>query len=181
MLDHDAISVPCPCGAQLFFRHRACPSCGAPVSPALREALEARLESSHAEYREARDDVRRASTLLLVLGLLHLAMAGLLWLIASSYDRAGVVANGLIGVALLGCQRAARRAPVAATAAGLSTFVLVRLALFLLAPAEILLSFLSLVGILTTMAKIAVLFVLARGVLSALRFRRIEAQLSVGG
>jgi hypothetical protein len=54
-----------------------CPSCGKVVPLPLREALEARLEASDADFREAKAKIRSAATTLLVLALLH-AGAGLL-------------------------------------------------------------------------------------------------------
>jgi hypothetical protein len=82
--------------------------------------------------------------------------------------------NGVIGMALLGCYYAARRAPTAAMTAALAIWALARLALFLIAPAEILLSFLSAVGIGILLAKVAVFIILIQGVLATRRLRTIR-------
>jgi hypothetical protein len=186
------ITVPCPCGAPLSLGHTACPSCRTPISPALRDALDARLESAHADYREARQAVSRAAILLLVLGILHLLAVPVLALLASSAAPSpgpGVDApvalllasNGAVGLALLACWRAAKRAPLTAMTVALGTWFVVRLALVLLAPAAVLLSFASAGGILTLLAKAAVFLVLGRGFLGARRLRSIQESLARGG
>jgi hypothetical protein len=58
--------------------------------------------------------------------------------------------------------------------AALAIWALARLALFLVAPAEILLSFLSAVGIGTLLAKVAVFIVLIQGVRAARQLRLIR-------
>jgi hypothetical protein len=162
LLASDTVSVPCSCGGKLYPRHDACPSCGAPVSPEARTALEARLEGTHPNYREAKTQVRRSATLLLVLGLLHLAFGFF------SYD------NALVGLALLGCWHMAMRAPLAAMTTGLAIWTLVNLSLFLIHPASFVLSFLSpaLLGIL--FGKLAVCLLLVRATWVARRLRLIE-------
>jgi hypothetical protein len=191
MPDLRDISVPCPCGAELLLGHAACPSCRAAIPPELKEALEQRLEGSYAEYREAKREVARASILLLVFGLLHLVVGlpGSL-LAAGSVQASGgdvllgqlsLVADGAIGVAFLACWHAARRAPVAATTAALAIWTVVRLALFLVAPAELLLSFLSAGGIAILIGKVAVFVLLARAVLAARRLRALQEGIARGG
>jgi hypothetical protein len=182
MLDPETVSVPCRCGENLLLRHAVCPSCRTAVPITLREALEERLASSHAEYGEARREVRRASIAALVLGLLHVAACAFVLLLTA---RSGalreaddevlvallpIVAKGAMGIVLLGCYRAARRAPFAAMTTALAIWT----AHFLVAPGEILLSFVSAAGVLSLMARVAALVVLIRGALAAWRLRRIR-------
>ena len=186
MPDMSFISVPCRCGATLLLGYAACPSCQTKVSPELREALDTRLESAHSEYREAKRELDHASAILLVLGLLHVVVGALVLFLAGGFDSTSAtgeaargalvspVANGVIGVALFGCYYAARRAPTAAMTAALATWALARLVLCLVAPAEILLSFLSAMGIGILLAKVAVFIVLVQGVQAGRRLRLIR-------
>jgi hypothetical protein len=162
MLASDAVSVPCSCAGKIFPRHEACPSCGAAISPEVRAALEERLAGTYPNYREAKQDVGRAATVLLVAGLLHLPLG------FGSYE------HFLVGLALIGCWRMAKRAPLAAMTTGLTIWVLSNLSLFLIRPSAPLLSFLSPVLIVILLVKATVFLVLVRVVWCARRLRLIE-------
>jgi hypothetical protein len=186
--DSPAVSVPCPCGAAIRLQRATCPSCGAPVSPELREALEVRFEASHAEYREAKEQVRRSSAVLLVLALLHLGFGVLMFLVARSGELVpptpeeasaslfSLVGDGIVGGALLACYLVARRAPAAGLSAALAVWLGVRLVSFAVAPASLLLSFLSATGIAALLGKVVVVVLLARGLMAARTLRRIQVQ-----
>jgi hypothetical protein len=182
------VSVPCPCGATLLLHHTTCPSCKTPVSPELREALEERLESSHPDYREAKERVRRTAMALLVLAILHAVIGLFLYAVSTRSDLVPahrlesqgevftLAANLAVGAVFFACYRAAARAPLAALSAALAFWVAVRLAIIVSAPAELLLSFTSFSGITTLFVRIVVLVALARGVLGALRLRALVAE-----
>src|ERR1019366_4549650 len=106
---------------------------GKVVSLPLREGLEARLEASDEDFREAKAKIRSAATTLLVLSLLH-AGAGLLrFLVETSSgfqdaaDRGRAIVNLIaylaMGAVLFGCYALCARAPVRATAVGLGTWL----------------------------------------------------------
>jgi hypothetical protein len=111
----DLVSVPCTCGADVGPLDARCRACKAPVSQELREAIEAALESAHAEYREARQAVRSSATVLLVVALLHLGFGVLSYVVnggdgftslteeESRHRLGALVEHALIGSALLGC------------------------------------------------------------------------------
>jgi hypothetical protein len=117
---------------------------------------------------------------------LHVVVGALVLFLAGAFDSTSAtgeaargalvspVANGVIGVALLGCYYAVRRAPIAAMMAALAIWALARLVLFIVAPAEILLSFLSATGIGILLAKVAVFIILIQGVLATRRLRTIR-------
>jgi hypothetical protein len=71
------------------------------------------------------------------------------------------------------CWHAAKRAPVAVTTAALAIWTVVRLTLILVAPADLLLSFLSAGGIAILIGKVAVFVLLARAVPAARRLRAL--------
>ncbi len=130
-----SISVPCQkCENAVRYGERQCASCGATLSRELRDALEARLEASHLEFRELQEHARSAATILLVVGLLHLLVGAFLFSINYRADLTGsrdvahgvahLVVNGSIGVVMLGAWKAARHAPAAAITLGLAVWVL---------------------------------------------------------
>jgi hypothetical protein len=173
MLAPDAVSVPCSCGAKLFPRHAACPACGTVVAPATRAALEARLEGTHPEYRDTKRTVRRVANALLVVGLLHVVAGVGLGMAGSGFDE-----NVLIGLALAGCWRMAKRAPIAAMTAGLAIWVLLHVSALLLAPRDLLLAFTSASGVILLFEKLAVFAALIGAARAARRLRLIEQGLA---
>jgi hypothetical protein len=172
------ISVPCSsCASPIGFPGLVCPSCGKVVPLPLREALEARLEASDEDFREAKAKIRSAATTLLVLALLH-AGAGLLrFLVETSMgfqdaaEKAMAAANLIaylgMGTVLFACYAWCARSPVRATAVGLGTWLTLQVAATIASPLSALPIGLS--GFLVAFVRFAVLLLLVRGLVAALR------------
>jgi len=187
MLD---VNVPCgSCSAPIRFRDRVCPACGARVSPDLRSALEARLEASSADFRELKEHVGSASLVLLIVGLLHLGIGALIFIVERRADMvpaehgadealASLIGSCTIGVAMLACYGGSRRAPVAAMTAALVIWIGVNVVAWIESPQSFLYAFLSLAGVASLFAKLVVLILLLRGLRSAYRVRSLERRLA---
>jgi hypothetical protein len=184
------VSIPCSCGAEIGPLDERCRGCGAPVSAETREALDASLEASHSEYREARQQARRSATAILVIGLLYLAFGLLAHAMSSGGEIAltreettlriaALVENVVIGGALLGCYLATKRAPRAAFLAALGVWTGARLLAFAMNPAAVLLTFLSASGVMGLLGKIVAFALLIRGVAAAFRLTKIRAEAAV--
>jgi hypothetical protein len=163
-----------------------CPSCGKVVPLPLREALEARLEASDEDFREARAKVRSAATTLLVLALLH-AGAGLLRFLverSSGFQDAtekvravaSLIAYLAMGAVLFGCYAWCARAPIRATAVGLGTWLTLQVAATIASPLSALPIGLS--GFLVAFVRFAVLLLLVRGLVAALRGRSVMCRMA---
>jgi hypothetical protein len=172
------VTVPCPsCAAPVGFPGRVCPSCRADVPRALRDALEARLESADEDFRDGRSNVRTASTILLLLALLSLALGAGRYILAAmsgfdaSDERAAALAqlvfDALVGGVLLACFAWARRSPVFAITAGLLAWTGIQVAETIVSPASALPA--GLVGFLNSFWRLVVLLLLVRGLIAALR------------
>lgn len=181
------VSVPCSCGAEVGPMDARCRACNAPVSSEQREALDAALEAAHSEFRDARQQVQRAATVLLVVGLIYVAFGLLSYLVSagteftpltqeeSSTRVTALVENVVLGCALLGCYFAARRAPGRAFLVALGLWLANRLLVLAAAPATLFLAFVSAPGVALLMGRIVVLALLVRGLLAARRLNRIRA------
>ena len=180
------VTVPCAkCNVPVGIKDDVCPSCRAPVSRQLRAALEARLDASDEDYRDAKLTARRASAVPLVVGAVCLTIAGVLLYADLATDLGGqglasttvatCIGAAVLGLLLIACFVWTRRAPVAGLGAALAIW-LVAIALAVGAsPLQWLVhSFASLRGVLQLFATIVGLFILARGLAAALRVRRLR-------
>ncbi|MDC0747578.1 hypothetical protein [Polyangium mundeleinium] len=184
------VSVPCPCGADIAFRDAACPACKTPVSRALRDDLEARLEHAHTEYGEAKQSVRRAATAMIVLGALYVVFALLIYYLLVSDpglapvdslgDAAPLLTNGLLGLLLIACAVGSRRSPIAAFAVALALWLVTQTLVYVALPAQFFLEFLSARGIAGLFAKVIVVVMLVRGLLAARRVDEIRRDVERG-
>ena len=184
------VSVPCPCGADIAFRDAACPACKTPVSRALRDDLEARLEHAYREYGEAKQNVRRVAMAMIVLGALHVVVALLIYylLVAdpvlapvdSLADAAPLLPNGVLGLLLIACAAWSRRSPNAAFVVALVLWLVTQALVYMALPAQFFLSFLSATGITGLFAKVIVVVMLVRGLLAARRVDAIRADVVRG-
>ncbi|MDC3953911.1 hypothetical protein [Polyangium jinanense] len=185
------VSVPCPCGADVSFQHTACPACKTPVSRALRDDLEARLERAHTEYGEAKQSMRRSATVLFVGGALYVVLALFVFYLARSVetvstsidswaDTLPLLANGGLGLLLITCAAWSRRSPNAAFAVALGIWLLSQILGYVAAPALFFLAFMSASGIAEIFAKGGLLVSLVRGLLAAGRVDAIRAEVARG-
>ncbi|MDI1446945.1 hypothetical protein [Polyangium sp. 6x1] len=183
------VSVPCPCGVDIAFRDAACPACKTPVSRALRDDLEARLEYAHMEYAEARQRVRRSATALFVLGAIFVVIALILIYalgseLVASLDSLVValpfLSNGVIGLLFIACAAWSRRSPNAAFAVALGIWLVTQIVMYVALPALFFMAFLSASGIAGLFAKGVVLVFLSRSIAAARRVDTIRREVSRG-
>ena len=186
------VSVPCQCGADISFGHTACPSCKAPVTRALRDDLEARLEHTHTEYAEAKQKMSRSATALFVLGAIYVVLALMLYHffwgapVGTSLDADAMVAglpllsNGFLGLLFIACAASARRWPNAAFTVALAIWFVTQILVYVAQPAPFFTAFLSANGIGGHFAKVVVLVLLVRALLAARRVDAIRAEMARG-
>ncbi|MDI1480941.1 hypothetical protein [Polyangium sp. y55x31] len=183
------VSVPCQCGADISFASAACPGCKSPVSRALRDDLDARLEYAHTEYGEARQRLRRSTMALFVLGAIYVVIA--LFLIyalgsepAASIDSLVVtlpfLSNGVIGLMFIACAAWSRRSPTAAFSVALGIWLVTQTLMYVTLPALFLMAFLSAGGIAGLFAKVVLLFFLSRALFAARRVDEIRTEVARG-
>jgi hypothetical protein len=173
------VSIPCASCSQ----QRACPACSRPVSSDETAALESRFEATHVDFRDAKAVVLRGLTAALVAGLITMAIAGLRVLLTSNSSETGIeappltaaVADLLFGLSLIACWIGRHRFPALASITALLIWSASLLAPFLASPALAVLGIASPTGIALTLARLAVLGVLARGVPASLQLRRFVA------
>ncbi len=173
------ISVPCSeCVGAVRYGEKQCASCGGQLSRELRDALEARLEASHTEFREMLEHTRSAATVLLVLGLLHLLVGVFLFSVNYRADLTGsrdvahgvahLVVNCGIGLVMLGAWKLARSAPAVAIGLGLVAWV----------AGHAIGALMSLLAVTNgLLIKALVLMLLVRGVFASARAREIKKHL----
>lgn len=175
------VSIPCAsCSQQIRFGQRACAACGRAVSSDETSALESRFEATHVDFRDAKAVVLRGLSAALVAGLLTVAIAGLRLFLTSTATEPGsesspitpAIADLLLGLFLVGCWIGRHRSPALASIAALLIWAASLAAPFLASPALALLGIASPTGLALTLARVAVLLVLARGVPAALRMRK---------
>jgi hypothetical protein len=154
-----------------------CAFCKAIVPHAVRDALEARLESADEEFRDARANVRRAATILLVVSLLtgFLAVCRYVLDVSSELDGAAERASALaelfpelaLSGLLLGCFALAKRWPVLAVSAGLVAWLAAQIVITIANPLTAIPVGLS--GFLVAFLRLVVFLFLVRGLIGALR------------
>jgi hypothetical protein len=154
-----------------------CPSCKAIVPHTVRDALEARLESADEEFRDARSNVRRAASILLVIALFtaFLAVGRYALDVSSELDgaaeRASALAELLVELALsgvlLGCFALVKRWPVPAMSAGLVAWLVAQIAATIENPLTAIPFGAS--GLLRSFSRLVVLVLLVRGLTGAIR------------
>jgi hypothetical protein len=186
-----AVSVPCPsCRAPILIGQRVCSACERAVERALLDALLERFEAADEDYRDAREQARRASIVMLVVALFQIAIGGVWFVLDQTAGESaapttlGAVAfirPLVVGAALLGCFVWTIRAPVAGLGVGLALWLGVELLVIGLAPALLLISFLSATGVAILLAKIVAVGLLTRGLLAALSARAMLARWTVRG
>ena len=178
------VSIPCAsCSQQIRFGQRACPACSRPVSSDETAALESRFEATHVDFRDAKAVVLRGLTAALVAGLMTMAIAGLRVFLTSNSSETGIesppltsaIGDLLLGLSLVACWLGRRRVPAVASITALLIWSASLVAPFLASPALAVLGIASPVGLALTLARLAVLIVLARGVPAALQVRRFVA------
>lgn len=99
-------SVPCACGAEVFYGASSCTSCGETLPRELKLALEERFEASSEEYRIAKAQVFRASFATGILAVSYLGAGALLG------GELGGASTTVLGGVLLVLALVASRAPV---------------------------------------------------------------------
>jgi hypothetical protein len=169
------VSVPCPaCRAALRLGDDACSSCGTPATAGLRDALSSRLEAMDADYRDARERMRRTGSVILVVALLYLAVAA--FSLSMNLRTSDGAASGIatvvlgsrlaVGLTLFACYLVARSVPTAGIAAALAFWLGAQVVLGATSPESLLPSFLSASGVATSFAKIVFAVLLLRGLLA---------------
>ena len=174
------VSIPCTgCSAPVGVTDVACGKCGRKLTRTERVALEARFEATNVDFRNAKTAVNQALIISLVVGLLT-CVFGAVRLIASSASdpEAPPAASGMpldlvFGLGLIGCFVAGRRAPVAAIGLALALWIIALVLPFLEAPASAVLAFASPGGVVRTLARVAVLIGLVRGLAGGISMRRL--------
>lgn len=184
------VSVPCDCGAEIGPVETRCRACNAPVTRETREAIEAALEAAHSGYREARQQMRRSATFLLVVALMYLTIGLLAYVVSGGTELAplteeesrnrltALIENLVIGGTLLGCHYETKVAPRASFLVALGIWVAARAAAFAAAPSAFFVAFLSASGVGLVMGKIIVFVLLIRGVLAAHRLEKLPAEIA---
>jgi hypothetical protein len=181
------VTVPCAaCSAPVGFPGRVCPSCSAVVPFASRKALEQRLEAADDDFREARTAVRSAATILLLIALLCVAVGLGRYLLevssdlASSSDRvgalAGLAANVAVGAVLFGCAFAAKRHPLPAVGMGFLVWLLAQVGALIASPISALP--IGITGFVVAFLRLAILLLLVRGLLAAIRGQRLVRRMT---
>lgn len=157
------ISVPCAgCSASVGFHHERCPGCGAAPSPEMEKALEARLEASDNDYRAAKNAVDRASTILLIISIVHIAFAITLYVYAmrspsvSDAMTTSVIQSFVRGVLLLACFDYSKRDPRNGFGAAVAVEVIGEIMRILFFPMAFFGSFLSSAGIMRIMGEFVI-------------------------
>jgi hypothetical protein len=178
------VSIPCAsCSQQIRFGQRACPACNRRVSSEETAALESRFEATHVDFRDAKAVVLRGLTAALAAGLMTMTIAGLrIFLTSNTADTgsespplAPAIADLLLGLSLVACWFGQRRFPALASITALLIWSASLLAPFLTSPALAALAVASPAGVALTLARFAVLILLASGVPAALQLRRFVA------
>jgi hypothetical protein len=176
------VTVPCSsCTAPVGFPGRRCPRCGAGLSSDLRAALEARLEAADEDFRDARANVRTASSILLQLALITMAIGvGEYVLMATSgFDApaeraewaAELVLQLALGAVFLGCFAWVKDSPVLAIATGLVVWLGVQIAVTVALPLTAMP--MGLAGFLVAFYRLVVFVLLVRGLVAAVRGRAL--------
>jgi hypothetical protein len=143
----------------------------------VRDALEARLESADEDFRDARANVRRAASILLLIALFtaFLAVGRYVLDVSSELDgpaeRTNALAELLVELALsgflLGCFACVKRWPVSAVSAGLAAWLAAQVAMTIANPLTAIP--LGLSGFLGAFLRLVVLLLLVRGFIGAIR------------
>jgi hypothetical protein len=152
----------------------------------MRDALEARLEAADEDFRDGRANIRSASTILLILSLLSLAMGvGRYVLEATSgfdarAERAAaltqLVFDVVVSGAFLACFAGVRRRPVLAIAAGLLAWAGIQVAETVVSPISALP--VGFDGFLHSFLRLVVLLFLVRGLLAAIRGQALISKMT---
>ena len=172
------VTVPCPsCAADIGFPGRVCPSCHVSTSRELRDALERRLEAADDQFRDARERLRSAASVLLVLGLLTLAAGLGRYFLETTSDFASpadmssaagdLVTQLALGSVYLGCAFWAKRSPRGAMALALIVWLGVQVAATIHSPISALP--MGLGGFLYSFLRLVVFLFLVRGLIAAAR------------
>lgn len=178
------VSIPCAsCSQQIRFGKRACSACGRSISSEEATALESRFEAMHSDFRDAKAVVFRGLTAALVAGLLTIAIAGLRVFLTSTASDPDVepssvtpaIADLLLGLSLVACWFGRGRSPALTSITALLIWFAALATPFVASPALALLGIASPSGVALTLARVAVLVALARGVPAALRMRHFAA------
>lgn len=178
------VSIPCPsCAQPIRFGQLACLACRRRLSSEEAAALESRFEATHVDFGEAKSLVHRGLTAALVAGSMTVMLALLRALLVGDASppssepspRAVAIADLLLGLLLVACGLGRRRFPALASVTALLIWAGSFLAPFVASPASAFLGMVSPLGIALTLARVAVLFLLARGVHAAFRMRRFAA------
>jgi hypothetical protein len=177
-----SVSISCArCSALVRPADAACASCGRQLTSDERTALEARLESSNADYRDARAAVTRALTVALVVGLMTLTLSVLRLVlelasdidVAATTPIAAVFGDLVVGCILVICFFAGRRFAVPSLAAASTVWFVTLLGSVAVDPSRAILRFASPAGVALALAKLMFLLVLARALPSGLRLKRL--------
>ena len=174
------VSITCASRSQpIRFGQRACSACSRRLSSEETAALESRFEAMHVDFRDAKTLVLRGLAAALVAGLMTMTIAGLRVLLTSDASDTGTaspplapaIADLLLGFSLVACWLGRRRFPALASISALLIWCASLLAPFLASPALAVLGIASPAGVALTLARLAVLLLLARGVPAALQLR----------
>ncbi len=177
------VTVPCVCSHPVQFGRSSCSSCGRTLSAALHSELERRVESSFAEYRDAKEVIRRASVLVIIVGTFQLLLGVAALLLDgatgvggdSVVDPVAVLAWWVTpGLVLFLSAWGAGRRPVWSLALALLTLIVAWFVPFLLEPRLLSHSFGSFVGITRLWVQLVVLLLVARAVAVARRLQKMR-------
>jgi hypothetical protein len=178
------VSITCAsCSQPIRFGQRACSACSRRVSSEETAALESRFEAMHVDFRDAKAVVFRGLIAALVAGLMTMTIAGLRVLLTSDTSDTGTaspplapaIADLLLGLSLVACWLGRRRFPALASITALLIWSASLLAPFFASPALAVLGIASPAGVALTLARLAVLVLLARSVPAALQLRGFVA------
>ncbi len=176
------VTAPCGgCSADIRFGERRCVACGAPVSRAVTQALDRRLEAADPAFRGLANDVSSAASVLLLVALGHVGFAlfryyvahdpGMAAAVEGTGTRTAVVGDLGVSAAMVGCFLWARRAPLVALTVALLVWLSIQSVTISVGGVVIISGWLLLV-------RIGILVLLIRGIVAAVLARRLRARLA---
>ena len=176
------VTAPCgACSAEVRFGERRCVACGAPVSRAVLQALDRRLQAADPALRGMANDVSSAAGVLLLIALAHVGFAlfryyvahdpGMAAAVEGTSTRTAVLGDLAVSAAMVLCFLWARRAPLPALSVALVAWLAVQ-------GVTITIGGIVLISGWLIMVRIGILVALVRGIVAAALARRLRARLA---
>lgn len=176
------VTAPCgACSAEVRFGERRCVACGAPVSRAVAQALDRRLEAADPAFRGMTNSVASAASVLLLIALAHIGFAlfryyvahdpGMAAAVEGTSTRTAVLADLILAAAMVGCFLWARRAPIVALSVAMVAWLAIQSVAITIGGIMVISGWLI-------MIRIGILVALVRGIVAAVLARRLRARLA---